>query len=227
MIQHSMNWTWADFLAPILLSLKVSLVASMAVLLLGVAAAWGMSFRTKFRGKTVLETIFLLPLVLPPSVVGFLLLFCIGRQNGLGRFLERLFGQPLVFTWWAAVLAAVVVAFPLVYQTMRVGFTSVDRDLLDSARSAGAGEWQLLRWITLPLAWRSVGTAYLLGFARGLGEFGATLMVAGNIPNKTQTLPTAIYVAVDSGNMPLAWAWTASMVVISFLLLLWIGSKKA
>jgi molybdate transport system permease protein len=144
----------------------------------------------------------------------------LGRRSWLGKWIEWLFDAPIVFSWWAAVVAAVVVAFPLVYQTMKTGFLSIDRDLEDAGRSIGANEWQVLRYITLPLAFRSLVTAYILGFARSLGEFGATLMIAGNIPGKTQTLPTAIYVAVDSGNMGIAWAWTGAIIAISFVLLL-------
>jgi molybdate transport system permease protein len=217
---------WHEFIEPILLSVKVSLTASIIVFVLGTAVAWFMSRRVRFPGHTLLETMFLLPLVLPPTVVGFILLVAAGRKSGAGRAVEWLFGQPLVFTWWAAVVASVVVAFPLVYQTMKVGFASIDRDLMDSARSMGADEMQLLRWIALPLAWRSLLTAYVLGFARSLGEFGATLMVAGNIPGKTQTLPTAIYIAVDSGNMMLAWWWTAAIMLISFILLAVANGKK-
>ncbi|MMZ67284.1 Molybdenum transport system permease protein ModB [compost metagenome] len=109
---------------------------------------------------------------------------------------------------------------------MKVGFSSVDRELEDAGRSIGANEWQVFRYITFPLIYRSFMTAYILGFARALGEFGATLMLAGNIPGKTQTLPTAIYVAVDAGNMPMAWAWTGMMILISFLMLLLIGRKQ-
>ncbi|PZE19815.1 molybdate ABC transporter permease subunit [Paenibacillus xerothermodurans] len=218
---------WHEFAAPITLSVQVALTSSVIVFVLGTLAAWWMSKHRSFPGRTLLETVLLLPLVLPPTVVGFILLVSAGRKSSLGRAIEWLFGQPLVFTWWAAVLAAVVVAFPLVYQTMKVGFLSVDSDLLDAARSMGASEPQLLRWIIIPLAWRSLLTAYVLGFARSLGEFGATLMVAGNIPGKTQTLPTAIYVAVDSGNLTLAWWWTVCMMLISFIMLLSVSRKKA
>lgn len=211
--------SWPDFWTPVRLSLQVSLLSSVIVLILGVAAARWMS-RTAFRGRTLLETVFLLPLVLPPTVVGFLLLLLLGRRSVLGRAIEWLFAKPIIFTWWAAVLAAIVVAFPLVYQTMKVGFASVDRSLEDAGRSAGAGEWQVFRYIALPLTLRSLASAYILGFARSLGEFGATLMIAGNIPGRTQTVPTAIYVAVDSGNMSMAWAWTGAIIGISFLLLL-------
>lgn len=209
---------WYDFWQPIRLSLIVSLISSVIVLLIGVAVAWWLS-RKASRKNLIIETIFLLPLVLPPTVVGFLLLVILGRRSWIGEFFEWLFSAPIVFTWWAAVIASVVVSFPLVYQTMKVGFLSVDKSLEDAGRSIGANEWQLFWYITLPLTFRSLISAYILGFARGLGEFGATLMIAGNIPGKTQTIPTAIYVAVDSGKTSLAWAWTVSIIIISFILL--------
>ena len=170
--------TWHEYWSPIRLSLQVSLLSSLLVLVLGLGAAWWMS-RKSFRGKTLAETAFMLPLVLPPTVVGFLLLVLFGRKSLLGRLIEWLFSAPLVFSWWAAVVASVVVAFPLVYQTMKNGFASVDRDLEDAGRSAGASEWQVFRHITLPLCYRSCLTAFILGFARSLGEFGATLMKIG------------------------------------------------
>jgi len=220
----AMAMNWSEFWSPIRLSLQVSLLSGILTALIGVCVARWMSSRS-FKGKTLLETAFMLPLVLPPTVVGFLLLVVLGRKSWLGRLIEWLFAAPIVFTWWAAVIAATVVAFPLVYQTMKVGFASVDRDLEDAGRSIGANEWQVFRYITLPLTFRSLISAYILGFARSLGEFGATLMIAGNIPGKTQTIPTAIYVAVDAGNAPMAWAWTGSMIVISFLMLLLTGRK--
>ncbi|WP_442600600.1 molybdate ABC transporter permease subunit [Paenibacillus sp. KN14-4R] len=210
---------WHEFWTPITLSLQVSLLSSLIVIVLGVGIAWWMSQRS-FKGKTILETIFMLPLVLPPTVVGFILLVMLGRKSWFGPFIEWLFSAPIIFSWWAAVIASIVVAFPLVYQTMKVGFSSVDRNLEDAARSTGANEWQVFKYITLPLTFRSLVTAYILGFARSLGEFGATLMIAGNIPGKTQTIPTAIYVAVDAGNMKIAWAWTCSIIIISFIMLL-------
>ncbi|MDF2648572.1 MAG: molybdenum transporter permease [Paenibacillus sp.] len=216
--------TWNDFVSPILLSLKVSIISSILVLLIGGVSAWTMS-RRSFRGKTLLETTFLLPLVLPPTVVGFILLVLLGKKNWVGYLMDKLFDQSIIFTWGAAVIASIVVAFPLVYQTMKTGFSSIDKSLEDAARSAGASELQVLRYISLPLAWRSVTAAYILGFARGLGEFGATLMIAGNIPHKTQTLPTAIYIAVESGNQTLAWYWTGAIMVISFGLMLFVNRK--
>ncbi|MFC7679893.1 molybdate ABC transporter permease subunit [Paenibacillus sp. GCM10028914] len=219
-----MNWN--DFWIPIKLSLQVSVLSSLIVILLGVAAAWWLS-RKSFKGKTLLETAFMLPLVLPPTVVGFILLVMLGRKSWFGQWIEWLFDAPIIFTWWAAVIASVVVSFPIVYQTMKVGFSSVERDLEEAARSTGANEWQVFRYITLPLTYRSLVSAYILGFARGLGEFGATLMIAGNIPGKTQTIPTAIFVAVDAGNMTMAWAWTGAMIIISFLMLLLTRQKNS
>jgi len=216
--------TWYDFWPPVRISLQVAALSSVIVLILGTAAAWWMA-RKRFKGKIVLETALMLPLVLPPTVVGFLLLVMLGRKSWIGQAVEWLFDAPVIFSWWAAVIAAVVVSFPLVYQTMKNGFAAVDPELENAGRASGANEWQVFRYITLPLAVHSVGTAFILGFARGLGEFGATLMIAGNIPGKTQTIPTAIYVAVDAGNTPMAWAWTAAIVAISFLMLLLTGRR--
>ena len=216
---------WQQYWDPIRLSIQVALLSSIVATISGVAIAWWMS-RITFKGKVLLETAFMLPLVLPPTVVGFFLLVSLGRRSIVGRIIEWVFSAPIIFSWWAAVIASIVVSFPLVYQTMRLGFSSVDKDLKEAGRSAGANEWQLFWHICLPLAVPSVLTAYILSFARGLGEFGATLMIAGNIPGKTQTIPTAIYVAVDSGNNTMAFAWAGSMVFFSFVLLLLTGRRK-
>lgn len=214
----SLQFNLTEFLEPILLSLRVSLLSSIIVFVIALLIARLMS-RASFRGKTIIETLFMLPLVLPPTVVGFILLVLFGRRSSVGRSIEWLFGQPLVFTWYAAVVASVVVSFPLIYQTIKVGLQAIDKDLEDSGRSIGANEWQVFRWITLPLAMPSLLSGFILGFARGLGEFGATLMLAGNIPGRTQTLPTAIYIAVESGQMTMAWLWSISIIVISFVML--------
>jgi molybdate transport system permease protein len=216
--------TISDFLTPVGLSLKVAAVSGAAAFLLGVAAAWGMAGK-RFFGRTLADAFFLLPLVLPPTVVGFLLLLLLGRGSFLGRLVESLFGHSLVFTWWAAVIASTVVAFPLVYQSVKIGILSVDREYLEAARSMGAGSWQVFVHITLPLSWRALLSGYLLGTVRGLGEFGATLMIAGNIPGRTQTIPTAIYLAAEAGKMGLAGAWTISVIAIS-LGFLWLINRK-
>jgi molybdate transport system permease protein len=207
-----------DFFPPFAASLKIALVASVIVFILAAAAAKWMS-KARFPGKDIVDTLLMLPLVLPPTVVGFVLLVVFGRRSFVGEWFELLFRQTIVFTWGGAVIAAVTVAFPLAYRTIKSGFEAVDAHLEDSARSAGANEWQVVRFISAPLAYRALAAGYMLGFARGLGEFGATLMIAGNIPGRTQTIPTAIYMAVDGGDMTLAWAWTASIAAISFLML--------
>lgn len=210
---------WNVFWPPVRLSVQVAASATAAAVLLGTACSRWMTLR-KRKGTAWLETIWMLPLVLPPSATGFLLLVVFGRNSFAGKVLEHIFGSPLVFSPAAAVVAAAVVSFPLVYQATKTGFLAVDRDLEDAARTDGAGEWRVFRYVTLPLSSRSLLAAAILGFCRSLGEFGATLMVAGNIPGKTQTVPTAIYIAVGSGDMKTAWAWTASIVFLSFLLLL-------
>jgi molybdate transport system permease protein len=210
---------WNNFAAPVYLSIQIAVISSIFVFGLSIAAAHWMA-RKRFLGRSLLETLFMLPLVLPPSVVGFILLVGLGRRSFIGQVYEWFIGQPIVFSWIAAIIAAVVVAFPLGYRTIKVGFEEVDGDLQDSARAMGASEWQVFRYITVPLASRALYAGYILGFARALGEFGATLMVAGNIPHRTQTIPTAIYVAVDGGNLSLAWLWAFTMVLLSFLMLL-------
>ena len=211
--------------SPIRLSLQVAAISSVLSTCFGVFFAWRMSI-TRFPGKVIVETIFMLPLVLPPTVIGFLLLVFLGRNSWVGQVVESIFSTSIIFSWGAAVIASVVVSFPLVYQTMKNGFAAIDTNLMDAARSSGASEWQLFRYVTLPITLPSVMTAYILSFARSLGEFGATLMIAGNIPGKTQTVPTAIFVAVESGNMTMAWLWTISIILISFLLLILTRMKK-
>ncbi|AIQ62704.1 molybdenum ABC transporter permease [Paenibacillus stellifer] len=217
-----MNINWTDFMAPVWLSIKIAVITSLVVFLLAAAAAKGMANR-KFPGHSLIETVLLLPLVLPPTVVGFVLLVILGRRSWIGQWYEDLTGGTILFTWGSAVIAAVVVAFPLVYRTLKAGFEGVDRDLEDAARAQGANEFQVLRYVTFPLALRTLAAGYVLGFARGLGEFGATIMVAGNIPNRTQTIPTAIYVAVDGGDMTLAWAWVISIIAISAVMLMFVN----
>ncbi|RKP48081.1 molybdate ABC transporter permease subunit [Cohnella endophytica] len=209
----------STFWQPIGLSIQISLIASAIVFLFSVFIAWKMA-KARFIGKSIVETLLLLPLVLPPSVIGFILLVGLGRRSWIGRTYESIFGQPIVFSWEGAVIAATVVAFPLAYRTMRAGFEGVDSDLEDSARALGASEWQVFRYLSVPLAFRSLTAGYILGFCRGLGEFGATLMIAGNIPGKTQTIPTAIYVATDGGSMRMAWAWAGAILALSFLMLM-------
>lgn len=219
------EWSWELYFEPIYISLKITIIASVVVFVLGLLWARWMS-KARFPGKLIVETLIMLPLVLPPTVVGFILLFAFGKQGFLGRLLMITTGQSIIFTWWAGVLAAVVVAFPLVYQTMKAALLSIDSDLEDVARSMGANEWQVLRFVTIPLSKRMLTVAFVLGFARALGEFGATLMIAGNIPGRTQTIATAIYVAVDSSKMLLAGAWVVSMMLFSFMLMYFVRHQS-
>ncbi|RFU70634.1 molybdate ABC transporter permease subunit [Peribacillus saganii] len=210
-----------DFWPPVFLSVQVAAVSAICVFISGILLAKVMAHR-RFRGMVLLETIMLLPLVLPPSVVGFLLIIAFGRNSPAGRAIEWIFSQPVIFTWWAAVIASTVVAFPLMYQSCKTGFESISRDIENAARVDGANEWMVFFLITFPMAAKSIISGGILAFARALGEFGATLMFAGNIPGKTQTIPTAIYVAIDSGNMQNAWLWVGTMVLISFIMLFFV-----
>ena len=188
---------------PLWLSLRVAALSTVFSLLLGLWVAYLLANR-EFRGKELVDAAATLPLVLPPTVLGYYLLVALGRESGLGRAYEAVVGQPLVFTWQAAVVAATVHAFPLLVKTARAALESVDRSCEKAARTLGASEWRVFWMVTLPLARRSICAAAVLAFARSLGDFGATLMVAGNIPGKTQTAAVAIYDAVESGNTLLA-----------------------
>lgn len=168
----------------------------------------------------------MLPMVLPPTVVGFFLIVVFGKNSLAGQAIEWIFRQPIIFTWWAAVIASIVVAFPLMYQSAKSGFEGVNRDIEDAARVDGASEWRIFLFISIPLASKALISGSILSIARALGEFGATLMFAGNIPGETQTIPTAIYIAIDSGNMKMAWMWVISIVLISFIMLLTVRVKK-
>lgn len=208
-----------DFWTPIKLSLGIASISVIIVFFFGILAARILS-RKRFFGKTAVETILTLPLVLPPTVVGFLLIIIFGINSPVGRAIEEIFGSPIMFTWWAAVIASSVVAFPLMYQSAKTGFLSIDPGAEEAARVDGANEWKVFLHITLPLSARILISGLILSFARALGEFGATLMFAGNLPGRTQTVPTAIYVAIESGNMESAWLWVIVMAGISFLMLL-------
>ena len=188
---------------PLWLSLRVAGLATLFSLLLGLWLAWLLANRN-FRGKELVDAAVTLPLVLPPTVLGYYLLVVLGRLSPLGRLWESVFGAPLVFTWQAAVVASTVHALPLLVKAARAALESVDRGYEKAARSLGASEWRVFWRVSLPLARRSVFAAAVLAFARSLGDFGATLMVAGNIPGRTQTAAVAIYDAVESGNTLLA-----------------------
>jgi molybdate transport system permease protein len=180
------------------LTLKVAAWATAINLVLGVAAGWLLA-RRRFPGRELVDAVLTLPLVLPPTVLGYYLLVVIGRRGWLGGWLEQHLGIHLIFTWQGAVIAATIVAFPLVLKAARTAFEAVDPQLENAARVLGLGEWALFCRVTLPLAWPGILAGTLLVFARSLGEFGATLMVAGSIPGRTQTLSVAVYEAVQAG----------------------------
>ncbi len=215
-----------NFWAPVKLSIEIAFTSGIIVLIMGLILGKVMA-NAKFTGKVFIETLFLLPLVLPPTVVGFLLIVLFGRQSPIGQLIEWLFEQPVMFTWWAAVIASTIVAFPLMYQSAKTGFEAIPEDIEGAARVDGANEFKLFLFVTIPLSLKSIISGGILSFARALGEFGATLMFAGNIPGKTQTIPTAIYIAIDSGNMHLAWLWVLTIIGISFIMLVCVHLSKS
>ncbi len=215
-----MSFQLADWF-PVFLSLRVAVIAVFLVTCLGLPLSRLLA-RREFYGKDFVEAALTLPLVLPPSVIGYGLLILIGKNGFFGRYLSDL-GLSLIFTWWAAVLASTVVAFPLMYQSAKAAFKSVDENYEKAARTLGAGEWRIFFTVTLPLAWPGIIAGLVLSFARALGEFGATLMVAGNIPGQTQTVPLAIYFAVESGDNATAQTLVAIITLFSFAVIFWVN----
>ena len=183
---------------PLALTLKVAGWATALNLVLGVGIGYAMA-RSRFLGRDLVDAALTLPMVMPPTVLGYYLLVVIGSHGPIGGWLLQTFGIRLIFTWQAAVIAATVVAFPLVFKAARAAFETVEPELEDAARTLGTGEWAVFFRVSLPLAWRGILGGLLLSFARALGEFGATLMVAGSIAGKTQTLSIAVYEAVQAG----------------------------
>ena len=215
---------YSDFLIPLEISLKTTVSATVITFCLGIIAAWWMS-GYQGKGKSILETVFTAPLVLPPTVVGFLLLLTLGKNGWLGQFLDTV-GVRVVFTWYATVIAATVVAFPLMYKSALSAFKQVDDNLIACARTLGASETTIFWQIIIPLAKPGLLTGTLLAFARALGEFGATLMLAGSIPGKTQTIPIAIYLAAQSGAMDRAIGLVLILLAISFGIMLGINYEN-
>jgi molybdate transport system permease protein len=206
---------------PVWLSLRVASLATLVTLGLGVPFAWLLA-RRRFRGRELLEGLVVLPLVLPPTVLGYYLLVLIGHQGPVGRVLSAV-GIELAFTWRAAVLAACVGSIALLVKSAQAGFESVDRRLEDAARTLGRSEWSIFWVVTLPLASRAILAGTVLAFCRALGDFGITLMVAGNIPGRTQTLPLAIYDRVQAFRMDEANVLAAIAVLVMLVLLIGVG----
>lgn len=204
-------------LSPVWISLETAVTATVLTILLAVPLA-ALRERGRSRLWDLFDGLILLPLVLPPTVVGFFLLVLLGRNGLLGRLLWRL-GAVLVFSWPATVIAATVVAFPLMYLTARGALALIEPSVLEAARTLGASEREVFTQVALPLAWPAILAGAVLSFARALGEFGATLMLAGNIPGRTETIPVAIFFAIESGNTREALGWAAVVLGISLLVL--------
>lgn len=216
-------------LSPLWLSLKTAATATVITFFLGIAAArWMVGYRG--NGKALIEGLFIAPLILPPTVVGFLLLLLFGKNGPIGQLLGQV-GVTVIFSWPATVITATVVAFPLMYKTAQGAFEQIDVNLLRAARTLGAAEGTVFWRIVLPLAWPGIVAGTILAFARALGEFGATLMLAGNIPGQTQTIPVAIYFAVEAGDMNQASIWVVVILTISLTVLtavnFWSDSRRS
>lgn len=206
----------------LVLSLKVAGLATVIALLAGTATGF-MLARLRFPGRDLLDSLLTLPMVLPPTVLGYYLLVLLGRQSAFGLWLQDTLGINLIFTWQGAVIAAAVVAFPLVFKPARAAFEEVDAQLENAARVLGISELAIFFRVTLPLAWRGILAGMLLAFARALGEFGATLMVAGSIPGKTQTLSIAVYEAVQAGQDEMATTLVLMTSLVCIVVLLAAG----
>src|SRR5690625_389300 len=204
------------------LSLKTATIATVVVFIVAVILSYYFA-RFDFPGKSVFVALFLLPLIFPPTVVGFGLLYLFGQTGPIGRLLDSLFHIQIVFTWYGVLIAAIVVSFPLMYQSAVAAFSQYDRTLEQAARTLGKTHWQVFWTISFPLAWPGLLAGTVLTFARALGEFGATLMIAGYIPKVTETIPLAIYFAVETGNFTVAQFWVVLIVVIGFAATLWLN----
>ena len=206
-----MDWS------PILISMKTASVSIVITFFLGILAAWLVVSMKNERMKIILDGILTLPLVLPPTVAGFFLLYLFGVKRPIGIFFLQFFGVKIAFSWTATVLAAVVMSFPLMYRSARGAFEQVDPNLMAAARTLGMSEWSIFYKGLIANAMPGIVSGGVLAFARGLGEFGATAMIAGNIAGKTRTLPMAVYSEVAAGNMDAAYRYVAIIVVIAFL----------
>ncbi|MEG0392209.1 MAG: molybdate ABC transporter permease subunit [Anaerovoracaceae bacterium] len=205
---------------PIIISIKTAGVSILITFFLGIFAARWVAFMQSERGKMIIDGILTLPLVLPPTVAGFLLLFIFGVKRPIGEFILETFGVTIVFTWWATVLAAVVISFPLMYRSARGAFEQVDKNLIYAGRTLCMSERKIFWRVVMPSALPGVAAGGVLAFARGLGEFGATIMLAGNIAGETRTLPMAIYSDVAGGNMRGAYDYVIILCLFSFLVVL-------
>lgn len=206
-----MDWS------PIFISMKTASLSIFFTFFLGIFAAWAVVSMRNETAKLVWDGILTLPLVLPPTVAGFFLLYIFGVKRPIGQFFINYFGIKIAFSWGATVIAAVTMSFPLMYRSARGAFEQVDPNLMAAARTLGLSEWSIFWKVTFANAIPGVLSGGILAFARGLGEFGATAMIAGNIAGKTRTLPMAVYSEVAAGNMDAAYRYVAVIVVIAFV----------
>lgn len=205
-------------LSPLWISIKTAFLATIITFILGVAAAyWIANSKNKLKG--LIDGLFTLPLILPPTVIGFFLLLLCGKNGPVGKFLLN-FDVTLIFSWTATVIAATVVSFPMMYRTSRAAFEQIDINVVSAARTLGLSEMKIFFKIALPLAWPGIIGGLVLSFARAMGEFGATLMLAGNIPGRTQTMPLAIFFAVEGGDIKTAMLWVLIIVAISLFMII-------
>lgn len=216
-----------DF-SPLWISLKTAGLATMITFFLGLMVArWMFNYRGK--AKNAIDALLISPLVLPPTVVGFLLLLLLGQNSPVGQFFRQI-NLNIIFTWQAAVLTSTVVAFPLMYRTSLAAFEQIEENIILAARTLGASEWRIFWQVLIPLAYRGIMAGTILAFARGLGEFGATLMLAGNIPGQTQTMPLAIFFAAESGNYQQAFFWVVVLLFLSIFVIIlvnfWANSQQ-
>lgn len=205
-----------DF-SPLWISIKTAFLATIITSTIGIFISYKMA-NYKGRGRGIIDGIFTLPLILPPTVIGFFLLLLCGKNGLVGKVFMS-FNKNIIFSWSATVIAAAVVAFPMMYRTCRSAFEQIDKNMISAARTLGLSETKIFFKIAIPLAWPGIIGGLVLSFARALGEFGATLMIAGNIPGRTQTMPVAIFFAVESGDMNKAMLWVLIIVAISFIMI--------
>lgn len=205
-----------DF-SPLWISLKTTFLATIITSIIGIFISYKMA-NYKGRGRGLIDGVFTLPLILPPTVIGFFLLLICGKNGFVGKIFMS-FNKNIIFSWSATVIAATVVAFPMMYRTCRSAFEQIDKNMISAARTLGLSETKIFFKIAIPLAWPGIIGGLVLSFARALGEFGATLMIAGNIPGKTQTMPVAIFFAVEGGDMNKAMLWVLIIVAISFIMI--------
>ncbi len=209
----------SNIFAPLIVSLEVTICATLVVALIAPLVAYLM-IKYNFKGKNIIEMFLLIPIVLPPSVIGYLILISIGASSPLFPIIEFMFGTSIIFTKYAAILAAIIVSFPIMYQMSKISFLNINKDVIEAALLDKANEFEIIKYIIIPCSFFGLITGLVLSFARAFGEFGATLMVAGNIPNKTQTLSIAIYMAMGSNDRGLATLYVIVMLITSTIFIL-------